>query len=167
MKFKEIKKENGWANIVYAATWRYGYDFMLDAAQMVLADFGKDVDRVVRAEIVGGDLHELTAEVKEHGGKLRECPAFESECSALGAAGVSGVMEFPLQVYFYNQTDVVTLHIPVGQFPEDHPIRKAFDADDGGFEHIFDHYMDSIEIKAYCAGTERCIRKELSGKEGE
>ncbi|MCM1101001.1 MAG: hypothetical protein NC398_06420 [Acetatifactor muris] len=167
MKFKAVNQEGGWATIEYAATWRYGYDFMLDAAQVALTDFGMNVQRVARAEMPGGNFTELAGELPAYGGKLRECPAFREECAAIAVAGVSRVMDCPLQIIFYNQTNVIGLDIPIVQFPEDHPVRKAFDGHADGYEHTFDQYMSSVEIKAYCADTERRVRRELSGKTQE
>lgn len=167
MKFKAFKEDDGWVTIEYAATWRYGYDFMLDAAQALLADFGNDVQRLARSMSPGCSLTEHADELAAHGGKIRECPAFREECGAVAIAGISRVMECPLQVFFYNQTNAVGLDIPIKRFPEDHPVRKAFEEHEDGFEHIFDHYMDSVEIKAYCADTERRVRNELSRKTEE
>ena len=161
MTFKHSKTENGWLSIDYAATWRYGYDFMLDAAQMILADFGEDVQRVAKAETAGMPFVEIIDKVK--GGKLRECEALKEECGVLAVAGISRTMECPMQIVFYNQTNAVRLDIPIAQIPENAPARKIFDERKEQYEHVFDCFMDSIEIKAYCADTERrTIAKMMS-----
>ncbi len=168
MKFKAFKEDGGWISVDYAATWRYGYDFMLDAAQVILSDFGGDLQRFARADIAGGKFVEIIDEVNACGGKLRECKALEDECGVIAIAGISGVMECPMQIIFYNQTNVVGLDIPLSQIPESHPARKIFDErrdQKEQFEHTFDCYMDSIEIKAYCADTERrTIERLKKGK---
>lgn len=137
--------------VEYSATWGYGFDFMLDAAQVILADFGGYLQRVAVSEIAGGKFTDITEEVKDNGGKLRKCESLAEESGVLAVAGISGIMECPVQVKFYNQTNTVVLDIPIGQMPDD-PIKKAL-LENG--QHVFDNYMNSVEIKAYCADTER------------
>lgn len=155
MVFKEIKTEGDWVCVEYAATWRYGYDFMLDAVQVLIADFADNLQRIARYEIMGAKPEEIVEEVKSCGGVLRRCKAIAEECGAVAVAGISRVMECPIQIVFYNQTNAVGLDIPIAQMPQDHPLRKIFDERKDGYEHTFDCYMDSVEIKAYCADTER------------
>lgn len=155
MLFKKFNQEGGWISVDYAATWQYGFDFMLDAAQVILADFGDDLQRFAKAEIAGGEFINITGEIGACGGKLRECSALCDECGVIAVAGVSGIMQCPVQIVFYNQTNAVGLDIPISQIPESHPARKIFDERGDQFEHVFDNYMNSIEIKAYCADTER------------
>ena len=46
MIFKGLKENNGWMMAEYCATWKYGYDFMLDAAQTVIdTDFHEKLQR--------------------------------------------------------------------------------------------------------------------------
>ena len=165
MTFKHSKSENGWLSIDYAATWRYGYDFMLDAAQVILADFGEDLQRVAKAETAGVPFVEAADEVRACGGDLRECTALNVECGVLAVAGISRVMECPMQIVFYNQTNAVRLDIPIAQIPENTSARKIFNERKDRYEHVFDCFMDSIEIKAYCADAERrTIAKMMSEK---
>ncbi len=155
MTFKAYKEDGGWISIDYTATWRYGYDFMLDAAQVILSDFGGDLQRFAKAEIAGGKFVEIMDEVNACGGDLRRCKALEDECGVIAVAGISSVMECPMQIIFYNQTNAVGLDIPLSQIPESHPAREIFDEHGDQNKHVFDCYMNSIEIKAYCADTER------------
>lgn len=143
MVFKNFDSDGDWVSVGYEATWKYGYDFMLDAVQTLLADFGGGLQRFAKYEMIGAKPVEIVDEVKSCGGKLRECKELYEECGAIAVAGVSGVMECPIQIMLYNQTNVVRL---------DCPIKALFDEHG---EHVFDHYMDSVEIKAYCADTER------------
>lgn len=152
MVFKQFKTEGDWISVDYAATWRYGYDFMLDAAQALLADFGENLQRFATAEIAGGTFTNITDKI---GKKVRECSALKDECGVVAIAGISRVMECPMQITFYNQTNAVGLDIPIAQIPKEHPLRKIYDERKDGYEHTFDCYMDSVEIKAFCADTER------------
>lgn len=164
MTFKDFNEDGGWISVDYAATWRYGWDFMLDAAQVILSDFGDDLQRFAKTEIAGGDFVEIIDEVNECGGSLRECKALEDECGVIAVAGISRVMQCPLQITFCNQTNAVGLDVPLSQIPESHPARKVFDERGERFEHVFDCYMDSIEIKAYCADTERRTVERLKAE---
>lgn len=162
MTLKAFKEDGGWIAVDYAATWRYGYDFMLDAAQVLLEDFGDDLQRFATAEIAGGTFVNITEKI---GKNVRDCKELSKECGVIAVAGISKVMECPLQVVFYNQTNAIALDVPVSQMPESHPARKIFDERKDGYEHTFDCYMDSVEIKAYCADTERRTIERL--KKGE
>ena len=143
MIFKEIDTEGDWVCVEYAATWRYGYDFMLAAAQAILADFGADFQRFARYQITGCAPDEIVEEVKACGGDLRSCKSLEEECGAIAVAGVSGIMECPVQIVIFHQTNTVRLDCPLKSYFKEHG------------EHVFDNYMNSVEIKAYCADTER------------
>lgn len=47
MIFREKKEDNGWILLEYSTTWRYGYDFLLDAAQIIIdTDMGTQLQRV-------------------------------------------------------------------------------------------------------------------------
>lgn len=153
MVFNGIKEDGGWVTVEYSATWNYGYDFMLDAAQVIVSDLKSDLQRFAKGEIAGSKLVEIIGEVQRSGGVLRECAALSDECGAFAVAGISGVMECPIQIMFFNQTRVVRLDCPIKQLFDEHG------------EHVFDHYMDSIEIKAYCADTERRTIERLKKAE--
>lgn len=158
MVFKELNKDGGWIMVEYSATWRYGFDFMLDAAQMILKDFGKDLQRVAITEMAGGKFTDITGEVVNHGGNLRECESLREEHGVIAVAGISGTMECPIQITLHNQTNAARVDIPIGQIPDGNPIKDALAEN----EHIFDTFMNSIEINAYCTDTERRVRAELS-----
>ena len=151
MLFKKFSKENDWVCVEYAATWKYGYDFMLDAAQMILGDFKDNVQKFAKYAHINAKPLEILGEIKKCD-NIRDCKALEDECGAIAVAGVSGIMECPIQLMFFNQTNVVLLDCPINKMFDDHG------------EHVFDNYMNSIEIKAYCADTERRTIARL-GKE--
>lgn len=159
MIFKGINEDDGWITMRYSATWVYGFDFMLDAAQVVLRDFGKDLQRVAISEIAGDSPTEIVEEVMDCNGILRKCESLSEECGTLVVAGVSGIMECPIQIKFFNQTHTVALYIPIGQIPDNNPIKNEIAEN----AHIFDNYMNSIEIKAYCADTERRTLERING----
>lgn len=144
MLFNGLRESNGWTVAEYSATWAYGYDFMLDAAQVIIdTDFGDKLQRVATAEVAGARDVERIDEVRACENVLRDCPSVCGECGVLTVSGISGIMECPVQFVFYNQTRLVRLYCPFGPYFEEHG------------ERVFDNYMNSIEIKAYCKDTER------------
>lgn len=149
MVLQKVNNEDIWVMVDYQATWRYGYDFMLDAAQTIIdIDFQDKLERVAVAEIAGAPNKEKLEEVRNSGNILRNCPEVSRESGVLTVSGISSVTECPLQIVFFNQTNVVRLFCPIKQIFEKHG------------DHVFDNYINSIEIKAYCKDTERrVIRK--------
>lgn len=143
MVFKGINMDGEWVCVEYAATWRYGFDFMLDAAKAILSDLANNLQRFARYKIIGGKPEDIVEDVKKCKGDLRSCEALKEECGAIAVAGVSGIMECPMQIVFFNQTNKVLLDCPIKGYFEEHG------------EHVFDNYMNSIEINAYCADTKR------------
>ena len=144
MIFRNLTEDNGWTIVEYSATWRYGYDFMLDAAQIIIeTDFKENLQRVATSEVIGAPDVEVLEEVKAQGNILRNCDSVKEEHGTLTVSGMSGIMKCPVQFVFYNQTNVVRLFCPIKKMFEEHG------------EHVFDNYMNSVEIKAYCKDTER------------
>lgn len=149
MIFKSLHENNGWILVEYSATWKYGYDFMLDAAQCIMdMDFKEGLQRVATADIAGAKDIERIEEVLKARNILRNCDSLRKEWGVLTVSGISTIMECPVQFSFFNQTDLVKLFCPIKKYFEDHG------------EHVFDNYLNSIEIKAYCKDTERRVRDE-------
>ncbi len=150
MIFTHISEQNGWIVVDYAATWKYGYDFMLDAAQtMIDTDFKDKLQRVAVAQIAGAPDSEKLDGVNAAGGNLRAFADTREENGVLTVSGLSSIMECPIQLSFFNQTNVVRLFCPLKKYFDEHG------------EHVFDNYMNSIEIKAYCKEAERKVLAEL------
>lgn len=147
MLLKGIREENGWMFADYQATWKYGYGFMLDAAQAVInTDFRDQLQRVAIGSAAGAGQEECIGEVRKAGNILRNCSKVARENGVLIVSGLSSIMECPVQLMFYNQTNVIRLCTPG---------RTIFEK---GGENAFTTYLCSMEIKAYCADTERRIR---------
>ncbi len=146
MIFKGLTENNGWMVVEYCATWRYGYDFMLDAAQVIIdTDFKTKLQRVAVAETAGARDIEVMNEVAFCRNILRNCSHVNREYGVLTISGISSIMECPIQFVFYNQTNLVRVFCPLRQYFEQNGA------------HVYDNYMNSIEIKAYCKDTERRI----------
>ncbi len=144
MIFQGIKEMNDWVMVEYHSTWSYGYEFMLDAAQILIdTDFKDKVQRFAVAEISGAEDQERINELKAENYIIRDCDTSKREHGVLTISGMSDVMECPVQVVFFNQTNIVRIFCP---------FRKYFDIHG---DHVFDNYMNSVEIKAYCLAVER------------
>lgn len=134
----------------YTSTWAYGYDFMLDAAQVIIdTDFKEQLNRVATGVISGAAQIERIEEAVANGNVLRKCPNISQECGVLILSGMSSVMGVPLQFMFYNQLNHVRVFCPSKTFFEKHG------------EHVLDNYMNSIEIKAYCLNAERTTKAQF------
>lgn len=146
MIYQGVHEENGWLVIDYMATWAYGYDFMLDAAQAIInTDFKDNTMRVGSAQVRGGQEIEHLEEAKSHGLVLRDCESLKEEKGVLLVGGQSSIMGIRMQVAFFNQSNVVKLYSNA----------KSFFAEHG--QQVFDNYMNSIEINAYCRAAERKV----------
>ena len=143
MIFRNIRTDDGWIIVDYTTTWDYGYDFMLNAAQIIIDDDFRDgTQRIAVSQLVGEQNKEILDKVKLSGMKLRDCAQSEKECGVLTIAGISSIMDCPFQLVFFNQTNRVRLFCPVPEYFKQYG------------DHVFDNYLNSVEIKAYCrAGT--------------
>ena len=151
MIFRKKGTQGAWTVLDYSTTWKYGYDFMLDAAQeLVDSDFKDNIRRLAVSELPGTEEVELVQAVRDNGNILRGCQGLEKEKGVLFVAGVSTVMEIPLQIVFFNQTDHVRVYCPSSKFIVDNG------------EHVFDNYMNSIEIKAYVRRAERHAERKYN-----
>ena len=149
MTYQGMKEINDWIMVEYHSTWSYGYDFMLDAAQVIIdTDFKDNTQRFAVAEIAGADDQERITELKAENYVIRDCETSKKEHGVLTISGVSDIMETPVQIVFFNQTNIVRLFCPFKKYFEIHG------------EHVFDKYMDSIEIKAYCIDSVRNAKNQ-------
>ena len=149
MIFTGKKEINDWIMAEYHSTWSYGYDFMLDAAQVIIdTDFRENTQRFAVAEIAGSNDNERLTELKAENYIIRNCDTSKREHGVLTISGMSDIMECPVQIVFFNQTNIVRLFCPFKKYLELH-------GDD-----VFDNYMNSIEIKAYCIDAVRRAKKD-------
>ena len=149
MIFRTIENgSHGWKSLGYTTTWGYGWDFMLDAAQALIdVDWKTGLDKVAWSHLANTEPVDVTDKVKKAGGRLRDVKDLQDEHGCLTLAGVSSIMKVPMQIDFYNQTQVVRVYLPESYVKENK-------------SHVLDNYMNSIEIKAYCTDTERRVRAE-------
>lgn len=151
MLLKKVYKDNGWMLADYQATWRYGYDFMLDAAQTVIdTDLKDELQRVAVGRIAGAGQEECIDDVRAAGNILRDCPKTAEENGVLIISGISRIMGVPVQLMFYDQTNIIRLCTP----------DKSIFKKQG--ENAFTTYLSSMEINAYCTAAERRVRKQLT-----
>ena len=130
-------QENGQCGvrIEYAATWPYDAAFVLAAAQAILDSDLKDPKNVRRITADGREITFLTREAELSLSAVLDGQA----CRQLSLTGISRVMEVPVTFSFQAGTDRVILESDAAKYFAKY----------GG--HVFDRYMDSIEITACCA----------------
>lgn len=144
------KDENGWSICDYNTTWNYGYDFMLDAAQTLIdTDFKENTQRLAIAAISGEPFQERMEELRANGLQIRACESIAEECGVLVISGISEIMELPMQFMLFNKSNVVKLYVPDAKVFEEYG------------DHVFDKYMNSVEIKAYCKDAARTAVEEF------
>ncbi|WP_026460564.1 hypothetical protein [Schaalia suimastitidis] len=133
----EKSADGAWGTYTYQATFRYGWDVALAAAQFLIARDFTQIDRV----IVGSDPARgtnIVAEVQAANGDLSQTSAAQ-ENGCIIVSGVSRLMECPVQLTFYNQTNAIQLNAFLPKMPpeeRDNP-------------QAFTNYVSSIEIGAH------------------
>jgi hypothetical protein len=132
----------------YQTTWPYGWDFMLDAVQEIIDIDLLESDAEVRfavREVAGAPMQEITDEVEKAEYDLRDCETMQSEWGVLMITGVSPILKnIQIQVELYNQTGMLRIGTTSAEI---------FDES----ENALTTYICSMEIKAYCADTERRV----------
>lgn len=132
---KTAEGEHRGVRITYAATWRYDSGFVLSAAQAILDSDMKD-PRDVKHLICDGE--EVTFLAREAGLMLSNLPQIQN-CQTLTLSGISRIMEVPVTFTFRAGSETVLLESPAARYFAKY----------GG--HVFDRYLDGIEITAWCA----------------
>ena len=158
MILRRLYETNGWKYAEYQTTWPYGWDFMLDAVQEIIDIDLLESDAEVRfavREVAGAPMQEITDEVEEAEYDLRDCETLQSEWGVLMITGVSPILKnIQIQVELYNQT---------GMFRIGTTSAEIFDES----ENALTTYICSMEIKAYCADTERRVIEAIRNGEYE
>ncbi len=144
MQLKEIVQNAGCWTASYQTTWHYGYDFMLDAAQVLIdTDFRVSLERVAVGTMPNGTVTECLEQVKQAENQLRAAECCKSEQAILIVAGYSRIMECPVQLTFRNQTNELEI------------CTSASEVVEGCGKEAFTNYLCSMEINAYVADTKR------------
>lgn len=146
----EDKTENGWVKFTYQSTWRLYYEIMLNAAEEVIElDFKDNLGRLAVFN-PGSETIECLEDYKLYGRSLRRIPAMKEEHGAIIVSGYSSIMECNIQLTFYNQTNVVTLHTNKLDYVEKYS------------RDVFTNYVNSIEIKIYVRDTKNSMNSAKS-----
>ena len=145
MKVIEFGRSNDgeWLHYVFQTTWKYGWDFVLEACQVLIDRDLERADRLFygRMDERGPDHSE---ELKAANGQIRATGA-DQEAAFLILGGYSRIMQCPLSLQFNNQTDVLMLTTYAQDVPE-----EAWERPDA-----FTTYVSSIELNAYISMTRR------------
>jgi len=140
---KRVLEQGKWTLVDYQTTWKYGYDFMLDALQVILDNDITKPESFSVNETLKGAAKECLADLKNHTDDVRKCESLQEDQEVMVLGGFSEEMGTPVQFIFYKGTDAVRVCFPVKEYIEKNGV------------HIFDHYMNELEIRAYCKDAVR------------
>ncbi len=134
MRLLDTEKKAPFTNLYYGLTWALGWEQILCMVNAIVKnDFSKGaVQSLETYETAGAKPEDITDEFTGADCDIFETKTALKEAGALAIAGSSYIMETPMRFTFYNQTDRLFVQI--------------FGDADG---HVFDKYMDSIEISGH------------------
>ena len=102
---------------------------------IIKTDFEKGgIQSVEVGMIAGAESVDVTKDLEEHGNRIRDTEFSKKESGYIVIAGYSSIMRVPMRIAIWNQLDHFML-----QLVNDTAIEKFG-------EHVFDKYVDSIEI---------------------
>ena len=136
MQLKGIEKEDVFTTIHYDLTWAVGWEQILSFIEVIIkTDFEKGgIQSVEVGMIAGAESVDVTKDLEEHGNRIRDTEFSKKESGYIVIAGYSSIMRVPMRIAIWNQLDHFML-----QLVNDTAIEKFG-------EHVFDKYVDSIEI---------------------
>ena len=136
MQLKGIEKEDVFTTIHYDLTWAVGWEQILSFIEVIIkTDFEKGgIQSVEVGMIAGAESVDVTKDLEEHGNRIRDTEFSKKESGYIVIAGYSSIMRIPMRIAIWNQLDHFML-----QLVNDTAIEKFG-------EHVFDKYVDSIEI---------------------
>ena len=148
MIFEGFNKTEKYVVLGYKTTWNLSREIVFDAAQVILdTDFEENVQRIITVNTSANENKDYLEEFKNNNRNLLGCEI--GQFDSLVVAGKSSIMEVPVQFAFY----VGESHIRVFVFDPEFLDKYGKD--------VFDNYMSSIEINAYCRNTERRVLRRI------
>ncbi|MBQ3577631.1 MAG: hypothetical protein II700_06235 [Firmicutes bacterium] len=131
MKLLGVEKKDNWLYSEWQLTYHVGWKRILSAAELLF--------EYMRApEVLAGDAYcEKTIAVKE----AKDVMAIE-ERGSLTIRGGSEILNVPIMITFYNQSDMVRLYVPCAT-------EEFAEADYREFNLSMCQFMDSAEIAMY------------------
>ena len=142
------KKENV-VVLDYETTWVMPQEIVFDATQVIIdTDLKDSFQRYMTVLKDSKETIDRFQEVQEHKNNLEECSFLEIPTDVVVLVGKSSIMEVPVQFAFYVGTRDVRLFV------------SDVDYFEKNGRHVFDNYVSSIEINAYCKHTEKKVKKQ-------
>ncbi len=133
----------GWHILDYRSSYPLTPDWILCAGQVLLEqDFRGTLQRFATAENNGDREEEHLPQLQAAGYHLEQVLDLQHAPGVITFSGISQQTHVPIQLTFYTGTRTVRL------FTNNSQIFQANDM------HVFDHYMDTLEIAA-------CVRDAL------
>jgi len=99
---RDVRMVDAWKRFAVQWPHRFGWDFMLRAAQY-LCENDLTVKTLITAPIASGRETEYISKLSECSHKISEC--LPHECGVLAVGGFSKTGECLLKIYWFNQTD--------------------------------------------------------------
>lgn len=131
MKLMGVEKEGDWLYSEWRLTYRAGWDNICKASSLIY-QYTKD------PEILTGDSYDKrVADVKDE----KDVLDLEEE-GYLTIRGMSEILDVPLMITFYNQTDMVRVTVACAS-------EEFMEADYRNFNLSMCQFMDSAEIAMY------------------
>lgn len=142
------KKENV-VILDYESTWDMTQEIVFDATQVIIdIDLKDTLQRYLTVSKDTKESKDCLEELKDNNYDVHSCKFAKKETDVVVIAGKSTIMEVPIQVAFYVGSRQVRLFVSDVNYFETNG------------RHVFDNYMSSIEINAYCKHTERKVLSE-------
>ena len=149
MLLQGYEKKSNVVILDYESTWDMSQEIVFDATQVIIdIDLKDTIQRYMTVIKETKESVDRLAEIKEHEYNLLSCDFIKDGTDVVVVAGKSTIMEVPIQVAFYVGTRQVRLFVSDINYFEKNG------------RHVFDNYMCSIEINAYCKHTERKVLSE-------
>jgi hypothetical protein len=136
MQLKGVDKKDIFTTLFYELTWKVGWEMIISLVDAIIKlDFIKGtVQSIAVGYIAGAESVDVTEELKAKEYRIKDTAFAKNESGYIEITGVSSIMEVPMKMTIWNQTNRFLL-----QIVNDTGIEKCGD-------HCYDKYVDSIEI---------------------
>lgn len=112
---KEIKKQSldGWCYYaIYLAARPYGWQYMIDTSDYINKN-DLIFDNLWISEIAGGREKSLKEVYHKSNQNIRNIEELNTEYGLLAIGGISKILNAPLKIMFYNQTNLLQVITPI------------------------------------------------------
>lgn len=156
MILKNIGKKDTTTSLYYDLTFRISWQNLIGIINgIILFDFGKKADEILIGEIAGSEGINKTKELEEANYDIYETAFSKEEKGWISISGYSKTMETNLKFTFWNQLNRCLVEIENEKY-----------LDQKG-DHVYDKYVNSIEITGFVDYARHEEREKLKNKKEE